>query len=144
VKDLVRSLPGNINVANGDGEATFVLESDSAKADVNARVESVLSHNPKLAGHRRVIRRVTATRLNLMKPYEQSRRHPSKLRPSRCSIWVHGSMAATRCASRVSGAKSFAWCALGAGRNIAKLADQNLWASTPLWFQFKPRTHCAH
>jgi len=71
VKDFGSIVTGNINSANGDGEATLYLKVIGAKREVNARVDLSYRNNQKW--------RVTGASydrdghtVDLMKPYEQA------------------------------------------------------------------------
>lgn len=71
VKDFGALVTGNINAANGDGEATLYLKVIGEKRTVNARVDLSYRSNQKWrvtgASYERDGRTV-----DLMKPYEQS------------------------------------------------------------------------
>jgi len=71
VKDFGSLVTGNVNVANGDGEATLYLKVIGEKREVNARVDLSYRSNQNW--------RVTAASydrdgrtIDLMKPYEQA------------------------------------------------------------------------
>jgi hypothetical protein len=71
VKDFGSFITGNVNVANGDGEATLYLKVIGEKRNVNARVDLSYRSNQNW--------RVTGASydsdgrtIDLMKPYEQS------------------------------------------------------------------------
>jgi len=71
VKDFGSFVTGNINVANGDGEATLYLKVIGEKREVNARVDLSYRSNQKWRVTGASYDRDGRT-IDLMKPYEQS------------------------------------------------------------------------
>jgi Na+-translocating ferredoxin:NAD+ oxidoreductase RnfG subunit len=71
VKDFGSFVTGNINVSNGDGEATLYLKVIGEKRDVNARVDLSYRSNQKWRVTGASYERDGRT-IDLMKPYEQS------------------------------------------------------------------------
>ena len=71
VKDFGSFVTGNVNVSNGDGEATLYLKVIGAKRDVNARVDLSYRSNQKWRVTGASYERDGRT-IDLMKPYEQS------------------------------------------------------------------------
>src|SRR5882762_11666664 len=71
VKDFGSFVTGNVNVSNGDGEATLYLKVIGAKRDVNARVDLSYRSNQNWRVTGASYERDGRT-IDLMKPYEQS------------------------------------------------------------------------
>lgn len=71
VKDFGSFVTGNINVANGDGEATLYLKVYGEKKDVNVRVDLSYRANRDWRVTGASYRRDGQT-IDLMRPYEQS------------------------------------------------------------------------
>ena len=71
VKDFGSFITGNINVANGDGEATLYLKVIGEKQTVNARVDLSYRSNQNWRVTGASYDRGGKT-IDLMKPYEQS------------------------------------------------------------------------
>lgn len=71
VKDFGSFVTGNINVSNGDGEATLYLKVIGEKQTVNARVDLSYRSNQKWRVTGASYDRDGKT-VDLMKPYEQS------------------------------------------------------------------------
>jgi hypothetical protein len=71
VKDFGSFVTGNVNVSNGDGEATLYLKVIGEKRDVNARVDLSYRSNQKWRVTGASYERDGRT-IDLMKPYEQS------------------------------------------------------------------------
>jgi Na+-translocating ferredoxin:NAD+ oxidoreductase RnfG subunit len=71
VKDFGSFVTGNINFANGDGEATLYLKVIGEKREVNARVDLSYRNNQKWRVTGASYDRDGRT-IDLMKPYEQS------------------------------------------------------------------------
>jgi Na+-translocating ferredoxin:NAD+ oxidoreductase RnfG subunit len=71
VKDFGSFVTGNINVANGDGEATLYLKVIGEKREVNARVDLSYRSNQKWRVTGASYDRDGRT-IDLMKPYDQS------------------------------------------------------------------------
>ena len=71
VKDFGSFVTGNVNVSNGDGEATLYLKVIGAKRDVNARVDLSYRRNRDWRVTGASYERDGRT-IDLMKPYEQS------------------------------------------------------------------------
>ena len=71
VKDFGSFVTGNVNVSNGDGEATLYLKVIGAKRDVNARVDLSYRSNQNWRVTGASYDRDGRT-IDLMKPYEQS------------------------------------------------------------------------
>jgi Na+-translocating ferredoxin:NAD+ oxidoreductase RnfG subunit len=71
VKDFGSFVTGNINVANGDGEATLYLKVIGEKREVNARVDLSYRSNQNWRVTGASYDRDGRT-IDLMKPYEQS------------------------------------------------------------------------
>jgi hypothetical protein len=71
VKDFGSFVTGNINVANGDGEATLYLKVIGAKREVNARVDLSYRSNRNWRVTGASYERDGKT-VDLMKPYEKS------------------------------------------------------------------------
>jgi Na+-translocating ferredoxin:NAD+ oxidoreductase RnfG subunit len=71
VKDFGSFVTGNINVANGDGEATLYLKVYGEKRNVNARVDLSYRSNRNWRVTGASYQRDGQT-IDLMRPYEQS------------------------------------------------------------------------
>jgi hypothetical protein len=71
VKDFGSFVTGNINVSNGDGEATLYLKVIGEKREVNARVDLSYRSNRNWRVTGASYQRDGQT-IDLMKPYEQS------------------------------------------------------------------------
>jgi hypothetical protein len=71
VKDFGSFITGNVNVANGDGEATLYLKVIGEKRNVNARVDLSYRSNQNWRVTGASYDRDGRT-IDLMKPYEQS------------------------------------------------------------------------
>ena len=71
VKDFGSFITGNVNVANGDGEATLYLKVIGEKRSVNARVDLSYRSNQNWRVTGASYERDGRT-IDLMKPYEQS------------------------------------------------------------------------
>ena len=71
VKDFGSFVTGNVNVANGDGEATLYLKVIGEKREVNARVDLSYRSNRNWRVTGASYERDGRT-IDLMKPYEQS------------------------------------------------------------------------
>ena len=71
VKDFGSFISGNVNVANGDGEATLYLKVIGEKRNVNARVDLSYRSNQNWRVTGASYDRDGRT-IDLMKPYEQS------------------------------------------------------------------------
>jgi Na+-translocating ferredoxin:NAD+ oxidoreductase RnfG subunit len=71
VKDFGSFVTGNVNVSNGDGEATLYLKVIGEKREVNARVDLSYRSNQKWRVTGASYERDGRT-IDLMKPYEQS------------------------------------------------------------------------
>ena len=71
VKDFGSFITGNVNVANGDGEATLYLKVIGEKRNVNARVDLSYRSNQNWRVTGASYDRDGRT-IELMKPYEQS------------------------------------------------------------------------
>ena len=71
VKDFGSFVTGNINVSNGDGQATLYLKVIGEKREVNARVDLSYRSNQKWRVTGASYDRDGRT-IDLMKPYEQS------------------------------------------------------------------------
>jgi hypothetical protein len=71
VKDFGSFVTGNVNVSNGDGEATLYLKVIGEKREVNARVDLSYRSNQNWRVTGASYERDGRT-IDLMKPYEQS------------------------------------------------------------------------